>query len=273
MFFKIKSAVNFMHKKSLIRWAGSKRKLIPRLISYWNLKYSRYIEPFAGSACLFFAIQPKKAVISDLNEELINTFLTIRDHPRATYNRLIKIPQGSESYYHLRNLDVRKLDTFDRAARFIFLNRFCFNGLYRTDNHGNFNVPFSPSKTGGLPKLDDLSEASKILLNAKIISCDFENILLKEVKKGDFVYLDPPYAVSNRRIFRQYGPQTFGLHDIERLRQILNVIESRGASFVLSYAQCKEASSAFKMWSSKRVFTQRNIAGFASNRKRAAEEL
>lgn len=163
------------------------------------------------------------------------------------------------------------LPPLDRAARFIFLNRFCFNGIYRTNEKGVFNVPYAASGTGELPSWHNFKLASRALRSSVILNTDFANIINEHVQSGDFVYLDPPYAVENRRIFRQYGPQTFGLEDLGRLRDSLKLIDERGANFVLSYASSPEARVYFKEWKSKKVYTQRNVAGFAKHRRMAAE--
>jgi DNA adenine methylase len=256
-----------------LRWAGSKRKLFPKLLPFWSPEYSRYIEPFAGSAALFFAIRPKRAILGDTNASLIQALTRVRNDPRRVYQKLRRFPLGKQSYYDLRALDPDSFSPDERAARFIFLNRFCFNGLYRTNQSGQFNVPFSSSRTGGLPSLDQIVAAAELLKVAKLKCEDFESLIVRVARAGDFVYLDPPYAVGNRRIFRQYGPHEFGTGDLDRLRRILTVLSKRGAHFVLSYALCKEALQAFSDWSLKRVYTQRNISGFAMHRRRAAELL
>lgn len=114
---------------------------------------------------------------------------------------------------------------------------------------------------------------AKLLQRATLECDDFEPILLKHAKRGDFVYLDPPYAVGNRRVFKQYGPHSFGTADLARLQDILRVLDERGAEFVLSYAYCKEALNVFSGWSLRRVYAQRNISGFAKHRRRAAEVI
>ena len=136
--------------KPFLRWAGSKKKQVPTLARFWNCGFDRYIEPFMGSACLFFDLQPKDAVLGDINNDLIRTFLAVRDHPRAVANRLTKIPLGKRSYYAIRKQRLSDLDPVEAAARFIFLNRYCFNGLYRTNEAGRFNVPYAPLGTGRL---------------------------------------------------------------------------------------------------------------------------
>jgi DNA adenine methylase len=256
---------------TFLRWAGSKRKLLPKLAPYWGNGFDRYIEPFAGSASLFFALQPKEAILSDINPDLIRTYRALRDDPEEVHQRAAAYPLGKKNFYKLRAQEVDGLTPVQRAARFLFLNRFCFNGLYRTDESGHFNVPFAPQGTGGLPSREHLVATAVLLRGAKLRCGDFEKIVLKHARSGDFIYLDPPYALSNRRVFRQYGPNTFGLEDLSRLSRVLAEIDRRGARFVLSYADCPEARRAFGAWTMRRVFTQRNISGFARHRRRAVE--
>lgn len=258
--------------RSFLRWAGSKTKLIPELRSYWNDNLTRYVEPFMGSAALFFSIQPQRAVLSDINSDLVETFCMVRDHPRAVFNRLQRLPQGKEAYYIIRQEEPKQMSSLDRVARFLYLNRYCFNGLYRTNKSGKFNVPYASSKTGQLPTLAALYEASKLLSCAEINSKDFEETLL-DVQPDDFVYMDPPYAVQNSRIFRQYGPDCFGTDDLNRLASALPIIDHSGATFLVSYAMCPEALEVFEGWHVRQVRTQRSVAGFSRHRREATEIL
>jgi len=224
-----------------------------------------------GSACFFFSVHPKRAILNDINGDLVGAFLAIRDHPRSVFNRLSEIPRGRRNYYRVRRQNEFR-DASEQAARFLFLNRFCFNGIYRTNEKGEFNVPYAPEGTGDLPTLRELAEWSRRLKSARIYSEDFEAIL-DRTREGDFVYLDPPFALDNRRIFRQYGPQTFGLDDLERLGKALKRIHRRSVRFVLSYAYCPEALDTFGEWRLQKVYTQRNVAGFSRHRRKAAEIL
>jgi len=225
-----------------------------------------------GSAALFFAVEPSQAILSDVNPNLVETFTAVRDHPRAVHNRLMRYPLGKDAYYHIRQEDPSRLPVLDRAARFLYLNKFCFNGLYRTNNSGKFNVPYASSKTGQLPSREYLYRASKTLSNAQIVTRDFQETL-NEVKKGDFVYMDPPYAVKNSKIFRQYGPDSFGVDDLSRLAATLKGIDDCGATFLVSYALCDEALEIFSDWDIQREQTQRSIAGFSKHRGKAIEIL
>lgn len=259
--------------RPFLRWAGSKRKLIPHLAPYWGLGHTRYLEPFMGSACLFFRLQPTSAVLSDTNRELIETFEMVRSHPDVIYDQLIALPRTEEHYYEVRKRNLLELSALERAVRFLYLNRNCFNGLYRTNTLGQYNVPFSGIKTGDYPSREDFHAAAHLLTSAELLHGDFENVLTREVRKGDFVYLDPPYAVENRRVFRQYGPHTFGLADLERLANLLLEIHNREAKFVLSYAECPEAINVFRRWNTRAVQTQRNISGFVQHRRKDTELL
>ena len=209
--------------KPFLRWAGSKTQLVPKLSRYYDAcDAKRYVEPFVGCGALFFSVKPEAALISDKNEDLVSTYLAIQSHPRAVFNRYSKFELGPEEYYMLRSKYSEIKNPIDKAATFIFLNRFCFNGIYRTNKEGHFNVPYSKSKTGKLPSLDALMAVSKVLKHVEIIGGDFESVLSRRIRKHDFIYLDPPYAVKNRRIFRQYGKDEFGLEDLSRLSQLLN---------------------------------------------------
>lgn len=266
----VKSA-RISNPKPFLRWAGSKRKLIPLLSRFWGYGYKRYMEPFMGSACLYFAVQPKCAILGDVNEDLIVTFKAVRNRAPSVYRALAAIPKGEKSFYRLRALDPKLLGAIERSARFIFLNRYCFNGLYRTNKSGQFNVPFCASKTGELPSLENLRVAAKQLKGAIIEHCDFEELVITNATEGDFVFLDPPYAVRNNRIFHQYGPDSFGINDLVRLRNLIDMIVNRGACFVLCYADCPEVRNVFDRWQMTEVKTQRNISGFSQHRQLASE--
>lgn len=260
-----------MKAKPFLRWAGSKRKLVPYLSTYWDNSFDRYIEPFMGSAVLYYELDPNKAILSDINKELIQTFTEIKNNPEKVHETLSELKPNKENYYSIRATDPESLNPVEQAARFIFLNRFCFNGLYRTNQKGKFNVPFSPSGTGNIPSIEQLKLASKKLANTELISEDFEGVLTRHVKAGDFVYLDPPYATNSKRVFREYGPDSFCVDDLDRLKQTLSSIEQRGAHFVLSYGSCPEALDKFSHWKSETVNVQRNISGFVKGRRKSEE--
>jgi DNA adenine methylase len=251
----------------ILRWAGSKRKLLPHLRKYWQDDSRRYVEPFTGSACLFFDLTPSSAILADINHNLIETYSVLRDSPRELHEETKKIPKTKEDYYLVRNQTLESLSRLEKAARFIYLNRYCFNGLYRTNLHGKFNVPYGGERSGNVPILEVFIAASEQLKKAQLVTGDFENIVSTNLKSDDFIYLDPPYAVKNKKIFTQYDACSFGLDDLNRLSVLLDKIDSKGAKFVLSYACCEESKEYFGKWNCETVDTQRNISGFASHRK------
>ena len=258
--------------KPFLRWAGSKRKQVATLSSFWQPRFRRYIEPFMGSACLYFAIRPPKAVLSDINPDLITTFRAVRDHPEAVASTLRTIPVDRESFNRVRAMLSSDLNPVEKAAFFIYLNRFCFNGLYRTNKEGAFNVPYGGSPGLRIPTGAELRAVAQLLKTCVITESDFLQAL-ENADAGDFVYLDPPYAVGNRRVFRQYSPSSFGLGDLDRLAQALELLDHKGVKFLLSYARCPEATRYFGRWPRRRIVVQRNIAGFAEHRRRAGEIL
>jgi DNA adenine methylase len=257
--------------KPFLRWAGSKRKQIDRLLNFWRGSHSGYVEPFAGSACLFFALGPKRAVLGDSNNELIEVFRVVRDAPDRLYRRLSRLTRDIDTYLRWRELNPKSLDRDTRALRFLYLNRNCFNGIYRTNAQGKFNVPMG-SKLSAYFTHGELLQCSELLRHAKFVAGDFSKTL-EHVQPGDLVYLDPPYAVTSRRIFREYGKKIFDTSDIARLSQALNGIQKKGADFVVSYADCKEARQLASNWNSARMPVRRHIAGFAKDRRNSYEWL
>ena len=257
--------------KPFLRWAGSKQQLVKSLASYWPGGDTRYVEPFAGSARLFFEIEPRSAILGDINAGLIEMYKIVRDHPVKLHAALKNWANDEKQYYRVRAKDPGVLDNMQRAARFVYLNRFCFNGLYRTNEKGQFNVPYGGAKSGRLPSLAELESASALLSRAKLVSADFARVL-RHVAKGDFGYLDPPYSVQSRRVFREYDPASFGPSDLKRMRSTLKKLNKLGVSFLLSYADSAEGEALAVGFRSTRVKTRRHIAGFTGNR-RVANEL
>lgn len=255
--------------KSPVRWAGSKRQMLGLLRDHWSGQ-SRYIEPFAGSACLFFDLEPLDAIIGDLNEELIESYRILRDCPEDLIKKIKEWRPTRETYYQVRSLALNKLSRIDSAARFFFLNRYCFNGLYRTNLNGKFNVPFgAPNKDHQIDE-NQLRAASVALHRARLMNTDFM-ITLDQAREGDFVYLDPPYVLKEKRVFTEYLANSFQRSDLDRLRDGLISMDKRGVTFVITYAECDEARDLMKGWNPKRWLARRNIAGFASNRRFSPE--
>lgn len=251
--------------RSPVRWAGSKRQMLGLLRGYWR-NDATYIEPFAGSACLFFDLEPNRAIIGDLNGDLINSYRFLRDDPESTLAELRTLRPDKEHYYEARGQSPQDLAGAEAAARFFFLNRHCFNGLYRTNLKGEFNVPFG--MTRGAPPLDEslLLSASRLLSRAQLINADFE-VTLDKAHCGDFVYLDPPYVSSADKVFSEYLPNSFTDRDLIRLQDCLEELDRRGVTFVVTYSECIEARKFMAKWKPKRWRARRHIAGFAAHRR------
>lgn len=258
--------------RSPIRWAGSKRGQLGVLRKQWNGTFKRYIEPFCGSSCLFFDVAPKRAILGDLNSDLIEMYRAIRSNVEEVLSALQGMRATKRDYYRVRRQDVAQLSVEERAARFLYLNRLCFNGIYRTNRSGQFNVPYAKPKGRWQFDLERIRQASKALQGATLISGDFETTL-GATKPGDCIFLDPPYVVANRRVFAEYQAESFSAIDLSRFATTLRRINDSGAVFVVSYADCSEARSLLSDWNMKRIRAQRCVGGFASSRRFSYELL
>jgi len=217
---------------------------------------------------------PHEAILGDTNAQLMETYRVVRKDPESLYRRLVRIPRTSEAYYRWRALAPWSLDRNTRALRFVYLNRNCFNGIYRTNLAGGFNVPYGGKKgvpPGHIEKSDFLRCAEQ-LNRADLVSGDFSETLLL-AKKGDFIYLDPPYATSSRRVFTEYGAKLFATGDVPTLARQLRRLEKLGAEFLVSYADCAEARELASEWNAVRLLVRRHVAGFVGHRRKACEWL
>jgi DNA adenine methylase len=260
-----------MMAEPILRWAGSKKKLLPLLSAAAPARFIRYVEPFVGSAVLFLKLDAPKALLGDLNEDLIDTYEVIRDHPRAVWNRVSSISQEPSVYYQLRAADPMTLARLDRAVRFVYLNRFCFNGVYRTNRAGQFNVARGLGHLY-IPELETFMGFAKSLRQAELSCVDFEEQVGK-TRTGDFLYLDPPYALGEKRDRGEYGMGSFRDHDEARLVESIVAASDRGTKVLLSYSPSKFVMKKLRDWKIHNLSVARNVAGFAGSRRRADEIL
>jgi len=266
----MKSRAAIGSQRPIFRWAGSKRKLLAKLRQFVP-PFVRYVEPFAGSACLFFDLLPSSALLGDVNRELIETYSAVRSWPQKVARLVGAMPISATFYYALRAEDPAAMSMAERAARFVYLNRFCFNGVYRTNRLGKFNVPRGV-RTGSLPTSADFKAWSKLLNRATLISGDFEDCLSR-VRSGDFVYLDPPYAEEGSRDRGEYGYPRFQQSDFHRVCKALTGLDQIGAKFLLSYRYSKEIRGALSGWHVRTVLVRRHVAGFIDHRSFVRELL
>ncbi len=219
--------------KTFLKWAGGKRWLVNSESYRFPTKYNRYIEPFLGGGAVFFFIEPKKAILSDINSELIDTYIAVRDNVDLVYRnlRIHSNKHSKEYYYQIRKRRPRTLHTL--AARMIYLNKTCFNGIYRVNREGKFNVPFGTHDEIYFDK-DDLQKSSTVLQGAEILCQDFE-ITVNLAMKNDFLFCDPPYAVvDEENRFVSYNADAFSWQDQERLSSALIRAKDRGVKILMT---------------------------------------
>lgn len=255
----------------LLRWAGSKKKLLPVLLAAAPDDTERYIEPFAGSAVLFLRLDASNAILGDLNKSLIETYRIVQRYPRAVWERASSLGNTPDDYYVIRAIPRERLNAFERAAQFIYLNRYCFNGVYRTNRAGQFNVARGKGHLF-MPDLDAFKAFAGRLRVAELRCSDFEEILA-EAGTGDFVYLDPPYALGDKRDRGEYGCDTFREKDESRLISALRTADRRGAKILLSYSPATTVLQGLKKWRRHDLTVARNVAGFTAARRSANEVL
>ncbi|MGO2225351.1 MAG: DNA adenine methylase [Psychrobacter celer] len=223
-----------------LKWVGGKRQLMTEIEPLLPTRISTYYEPFVGGGAVFLHTQPKKAVINDYNSELINVYETIRDNVDALIAHLAIHENNSEYFYQIRALDRREgfneLSKVERASRVIYLNKTCFNGLYRVNSSGEFNTPFGRYKNPNIINETVLRAVSNYLQknDIKLLNGDYQDAL-KNIRKGSFVYFDPPYdPVSKSSNFTGYVQGGFDDKEQERLRDTCVKLNEKGINFLLS---------------------------------------
>ena len=231
--------------RPFLKWAGGKRWLIETGRLPTPVKYHRYVEPFLGGGAVFFHSCPQRALLSDLNSELISLYQVIKKRPDELYFEMVchQKKHSKNYYYEIRSMKPRsKIDT---ASRFLYLNRACWNGLYRVNMKGQFNVPIG-TKDNIIFETDDFNAISDSLRCAKIISADFEEIIDK-CDHGDFLFVDPPYtAQHNYNNFRRYNEKIFSWSDQLRLRDSLYRAKKRGVKIVMTNADHASIRSLYE---------------------------
>ncbi len=223
-----------------LKWAGGKLQLIEQFKNLFPHNFRNYYEPFIGSGAVFFYVKsklkPNKVILSDTNEELINCFCVVRDKPSELVKLLLnhRKKHSKEYYYSVRSMESSTLDSLDRAARLIYLNKTCFNGLYRVNSKGQFNVPFGDYKNPSIFDKNVLFQASQLLQGVHLRVMTFEKVL-DFAGKDDFVYFDPPYIpLSKTSSFTRYSKSDFSMMEQKRLSEVFRILDSRGCFVMLS---------------------------------------
>jgi DNA adenine methylase len=262
--------------RPFVKWAGGKSQLLHSLEQYFPKDFGTYYEPFLGGGAVFFYLVDKRprfnAVLSDINEELMTTYNVIKERVEDLIVQLdshtMKYKKSPKDYYY----EVRTQEPFDdveKAARLIFLNKTCYNGLYRVNKNGKFNVPFGQYKNPKICDRQNLRAVNQVLRcsNAKILPADYQEAT-KDAKKGDFIYFDPPYQpVSVTANFTSYTHSGFSIEDQERLGKWFRELDKRECQIVLSNSDAKEVLEIYEGFEIHRVQALRAISCKGDQRK------
>lgn len=261
---------------SPLRWAGGKERIVVHLVKYlpddFSLESTRYFEPFLGAGSLFFYLRPRKAFLSDANCDLIQFLERVRDNPGLVARGLqLHAKSNSEKYYYkVRDSFNQRRESAAQAARFLYINLSNFNGIYRVNRQGAFNVPYGNRDVVKWPTSCGLKEVARCLDKAKVSSRDYLTALAK-CKSGDFVFLDPPYPPLNKTaFFNHYTKDRFSFMDQEALAGVCNRLNRIGCKFMMTNADTREIRRLYKGFSIHSVNVRRYIT---CKEKRQAREL
>jgi DNA adenine methylase len=267
-----------------VKWAGGKTQIIERINHYFPTRFSRYFEPFLGGGAMYFYLTLQKtsrfpAFLSDTNHDLINAYKVVRDEVEELikilkYHEVEYSKSPSKYYYQLR--DRTKLDNVEGAARFIALNKTCYNGLYRVNRNGQFNVPMGRYKNPLICDSDNLRNVSSVLKHSstRIYVSDYQKVLTDKTEEGDFIYLDPPYSpVSRTANFTGYTNTGFSMADQYQLAEIFNKLDNRGCIILLSNSNTRIIRELYKDYYLVEVEANRAINSKASKRVGHSELL
>ena len=254
--------------RPILKWAGGKTQMLGDLLPKVPNSYGRYIEPFFGGGAMFFALQPESAIIADSNPELINMYQEVANHADNVIQYLKQYENTSEMFYAVRSQEWTTLPKAEAAARTIFLNRTCYNGLYRVNKHGQFNVPYGKYKN---PKICDeagLRAASEALKKADILCGDYLLVLEHHAQPGDFVFLDPPYLpVSEYADFKRYTKEQFYEEDHVELSKVIMALHERGCHVILTNSNHPLVHELYAPFNIDVIQTKRHISCNGSTRK------
>ena len=263
---------------TLVKWAGGKKQLLEQFKPLFPKKITTYLEPFVGGGAVAFYIikkyKPRKVILSDINEELINTYNVVKTDVESLITELKKLKtlHNKETYYKIRSEDPKLISPLTRAARFIYLNKTCFNGLYRVNSGGGFNVPIGSYKNPGICNEKDLREISRLLKKAEIKVMPFEEIL-NIAKKNNFIYFDPPYyPLKGKASFTTYSKGKFLGKEQEKLKEVFKKLDEKGCKVMLSNSDTKFIKDLYKDYKPlKKVNARRMINCNASKRGKIKE--
>lgn len=253
--------------RPLLKWAGGKTQMIPSLIEAMPKSFNNYIEPFIGGGALFFYLSPNSAVIADSNPELINLYQQVAKDYKPVFKLLKKMPNIEEFFYQERSKKFEELSPIQAAARTIYLNRTCFNGLFRVNKSGGFNVPFGRYKDPKIVDAELLKSASEALAGTTIVLGDYKQVLQTYAKKGDLVFLDPPYLpISQYSDFQRYTKEQFYEDDHRELAAEVKRLSEIGCHVLLTNSNHPLVHELYSEFHIEVLSTKRNINSRAALR-------
>jgi len=253
-------------QKPFLKWAGGKTQMISDLLKFAPPKFNRYIEPFVGGGALYFNINHPKSIISDLNEELVITYNQVKRNVQDVIFVLDSYINTEEFYYRVRSISPSSLSDTERAARLIYLNKTCFNGLFRVNKKGHFNVPYG-KRTGPFLNKENLIGASKYMQETEIFHSDYKETLIKFAKKGDFIFLDPPYQpVGKFSDFKRYTKEFFYENDQIELANIFKHLTNKGCFVMLTNSDHPFILDLYKDYHIETIETKRLISSNPNTR-------
>jgi DNA adenine methylase len=254
--------------RPLLKWAGGKTQLLPELLAKAPKKFGKYIEPFFGGGALYFSLRPNGGVVADSNPELVNLYRSVADSVEVVIERLRSCSNTEHAFYVMRALDWTKMDPADAAARTIFLNRTCFNGLYRVNKSGGFNVPFGRYKNPKILDEEALRAAAMLLSRSTIVQGDYKSVLAGYAAPGDFVFLDPPYLpVSKYADFKRYTKEQFYEEDHHELAKEVARLQQMGCHVLLTNSNHPLVHELFGQYQMEVIQTKRYISCNGGSRK------
>lgn len=254
-----------------LKWAGGKRWFVKNHSDLLPEKFNTYYEPFLGSGAVFFSLKPKKAILADVNPNLIETYKAIKKDWKKVRTALLRHNRNHSPAYYYAERDRIRYSPYERAAQFIYLNRTCWNGLYRVNLSGKFNVPIGTKDTVILDT-DNFAALAKCLKNTTLLKSDFESII-NRAQKGDFVFIDPPYTINhNLNGFIKYNEKIFTWEDQVRLKNCVLKAHQRGALVIVTNANHPSIRELYEGFGSLKTLDRHSVlAGDASYRKASSE--
>lgn len=268
--------------KPFIKWAGGKSRLASRIVSFFPKEYNKYYEPFLGGGAIYFEIAPQCGTLNDLNKNLIQTYTSVKNNPtelidelskvEEAYNALDSLEEKARYYYDIRDdYNQKEMSQIARSAAFIFLNKAGWNGMYRENSNGAFNIPFGKKERIKIYDKKNILSVSQNIQNMKFTSVDYKEAV-RDAGDGDLIYFDPPYyPISKTASFTDYQKEGFGEKEQKELHDLALELVKRGCYVVVSNSNCAKSRDMYKDFCVKKISVSRTIGAKSSSRGRIEE--